>query len=529
MDPALTSLPIEPAAGASQRWRVPLAAWLALLALIGFLFRDSFLAMASIWARSDTFAHCFLVPPISAWLAWRGRARLMPLAPRPWGWALVPLAAACVLWLLGDVASVNAAAQFAAVALVVVSVPLMLGPEVARALAFPLLFLFFAVPFGEVLTDPMMEGTADFTVAALQATGIPVYREGRSFVIPSGSWSVVEACSGIRYLIASFMVGTLFAYLNFASLRRRLVFVAVSLIVPVVANWLRAYIIVMLGHLSGNKLAVGVDHLIYGWLFFGIVITALFVIGARFADSPGVPGPAPRAPAAVRIGTTWPVAAAGLVLLLGTQALAWRAATSPSTGVPVLKLPEQLSDGWTAAPPPAGEWTPLYAGASSQASLVYRRGSEAITVWAGYWRDQGPERKMVTSTNVLVPSESHDWLPVAASSEPVVLAQGRVDFRSATLRAPPNLHLPPQRQLVVHYAYWIDGTVTTSDAQAKLRIAASRLLGRGDDAAVLFFHADVPPDATPARSPLKDFVGAHWAEFAAALERTAGRPQAAGR
>jgi len=39
--------------------------------------------------------------------------------------------------------------------------------------------------------------------------------------------------------------------------------------VPIIANWLRAYMIVMIGHLSGNKLAVGVDHLIYGWLFFG--------------------------------------------------------------------------------------------------------------------------------------------------------------------------------------------------------------------------------------------------------------------
>jgi exosortase len=112
-----------------------------------------------------------------------------------------------------------------------------------------------------------MQWTADATVFGLRLSGIPVYHEGQHLVIPSGSWAVVEACSGVRYLIASLTVGTLFAYLTYQSLKRRLIFVALSIIVPVIANWARAYMIVMLGHLSGNKLAVGVDHLIYGWVF----------------------------------------------------------------------------------------------------------------------------------------------------------------------------------------------------------------------------------------------------------------------
>ncbi|WP_370657018.1 archaeosortase/exosortase family protein, partial [Klebsiella pneumoniae] len=57
--------------------------------------------------------------------------------------------------------------------------------------------------------------------------------------------------------------------LNYRSLARRWVFVGVSIVTPLVANWLRAYMIVMLGHLSDNQLATGVDHVIYGWVFFG--------------------------------------------------------------------------------------------------------------------------------------------------------------------------------------------------------------------------------------------------------------------
>ena len=70
----------------------------------------------------------------------------------------------------------------------------------------------------------------------------------------------------------------MFAYLNYHSLKRRLIFLAVAVAVPIVANWLRAYLIVLLGHVSGNKLAAGADHLIYGWVFFGIVIAIMFAI-----------------------------------------------------------------------------------------------------------------------------------------------------------------------------------------------------------------------------------------------------------
>ena len=236
----------------SAQWQ-RLAPGLLLLAAVLLLFRETAVAMVTIWERSETFAHAFLVPPIVLWLVWRRRATLAVLAPRPAPWVLLPMAAVALLWLLAELASVNAATQFALVAMLVLTVPLVFGLEVAKALTFPLMFSFFAVPVGEFMVPNMMEWTASFTVAALQFTGVPVLREGLQFVIPTGNWSVVEACSGVRYLIASFMVGTLFAYLNYQSTKRRVIFMAVSLLVPIVANWFRAYLIVMLGHMSGNK------------------------------------------------------------------------------------------------------------------------------------------------------------------------------------------------------------------------------------------------------------------------------------
>src|ERR1035437_5904685 len=255
-----------------QAWRMALPALIAFLVLILVIYRETAISMVEIWARSETFTHAFLVPPISLWLIWRIRKDVVRLMPRPNIWALLGLAGAGFVWLLGELATVGVLSQFALTTMLVLTVPTVLGLPVTRRIAFPLAFLYFAVPFGEFAMPQLMEWTANFTVLGLRLSGIPVYREGLQFIIPSGNWSVVEACSGVRYLIASLTVGTLFAYLTYHSLKRRLIFVGVSCVVPLVANWIRAYMIVLLGHISGNKLATGVDHLIYGWLFFGVVI-----------------------------------------------------------------------------------------------------------------------------------------------------------------------------------------------------------------------------------------------------------------
>ncbi len=124
-------------------------------------------------------------------------------------------------WLAGHVADIQVVAQFGLVGMVIAAVWASLGNAVTRQLIFPLGFLFFAVPVGEPLVQPMMEFTASFTVELLRLTGIPVYREGLYFSLPSGNWSIVYECRGVRYIIASVTLGVLYAYLAYRSYWRR--------------------------------------------------------------------------------------------------------------------------------------------------------------------------------------------------------------------------------------------------------------------------------------------------------------------
>ncbi len=109
-------------------------------------------------------------------------------------------------------------------------------------------------------------------------------QEGNLLTLPNSQWSVVEACSGLRYLIACVTIGLVFAYLTYRSWTRRALFIGLSIVVPIVANWIRAYLIVFIGYTSDMQLAVGVDHLIYGWIFYAFVMCLLLWVGSRFSD-----------------------------------------------------------------------------------------------------------------------------------------------------------------------------------------------------------------------------------------------------
>ncbi len=456
--------------------------------------------MAAIWWNSDTYAHGLAVLPIFAWLVWRARARLQPLRIRPCAWMALPIALGGCLWLLGDLASVAAARHFALVWMIAFGFAALLGPNAARVLAFPLLFLFFAVPVGDFLLPTMMRFTADFTVWALRLSGVPVFQEGLFFVVPNGRWSVVEACSGLRYLVASVMVGALYAYLNYRSLHRRLLFMVVAVAVPVLANWLRAYMIVMLGYHSDNKLAVGVDHLLYGWVFFGIVIFLMFWIGSRWRedDAPPAAVPAYRE----RGWGFWPSAALVLLLIPAFPVLQQLAAAPPSSFEVALVAPSP-APGWIRASTEP-TFSPHYRGQRAQiaASYIETDGAEPVAAYVAWFAEQREGNEMVSWGNGLLATGVKDRR---------VLTRQRIDSEAGPIWE--AVVETPQGRLLVWQWYRINGGVVLGDTEAKLRLAADRLLRRPDGSAVFVLHTPEAGSQAAARARLAAFVRSHGAAF----------------
>ena len=232
-----------------------------------------------IWYVNEIFNHGFFIVPGAFYLIYLKRRVLFtqPIKPAPLAFIfIIPTLFLYVIGIVGDVQLFLHAATFALLPLLMW---LVLGTQAARTILFPLIFMLFSVPVGEQLVPYLQEIAADGAVALLRLTDVPLFRSGLYIEIPQGRFLVAEACSGVSFFIASFVIGSLYAYLNLVTKTRRALFVATSLIFPILANIVRVYGIILIAYWTDMEHAAGADHLIYGWFFFAFVIVCLLGIG----------------------------------------------------------------------------------------------------------------------------------------------------------------------------------------------------------------------------------------------------------
>ena len=240
--------------------------------------------MVNVWNESKTYEHGMLIMPIVLWLIWRKREAIK-LAPMMVSFIPVLLMIfPAILWMLGNAAEIALFEHIALIFCLQLLIWFALGSAKASVIRFPIFYLLFCIPFGDELIPTLQLVTADIAVFFVQKSNVPIYRDGLFLSIPNGMFEVAEACSGIRFLISSVALGFLFAYLNFIKRWKQIFFIGFSFIFPIIANGIRAYGIVMIGHLSDMQHAVGADHLLYGWFFFSMVILVIFFMAIKFAD-----------------------------------------------------------------------------------------------------------------------------------------------------------------------------------------------------------------------------------------------------
>ncbi|MFH1813654.1 MAG: exosortase A [Pseudomonadota bacterium] len=504
LNPA-SSTPVAEVRPVTGAWRSAGPLFLLLLAVLLALYWDTARSMAEIWLRSETFAHGLLVVPIFTWLVWRKRVALSNVSPQPCLWGLAALALSLAGWLAAEVAGVQVVRQLAFVASIPALIIAVLGWRIAWVIAYPLAFLFLGVPMGENLMLPLMNFTADFTVGALQLLNFPVYREGTFFELPSGSWSVVEACSGLRYLISSVTVGALFAYVSYRSIWRRAAFIVASFVVPVIANGFRALMIVLLAHYSDMKIATGVDHIIYGWVFFGVIMLLLFWVGSFWQEREAEDVPPEAGSAAWRPVSTFRTAAVGIAaaaLLAGPLLYVAQLAQRPLPPLPGLVLPVEPGAGWTLDEGVAlTDWRPTFQNPDREATLQYRRNDEVIVVHLAWYGRQRQDAELINSGNYMIEQEHDVWSNVGeriVSSSPHALRE--TELRSSRLR------------LLIHDWYVVGDTPTANGVIAKLLFARNLLLTRDDAGYGVVLYTPQSEDRAKSRALLR--------EFAALLEPT---------
>jgi exosortase A len=502
--------------------RLP-AAWRPALARLGLAwatillaFLSDWAAMADQWWNSSTYNHILLVPAIVAWLVCERLSQLVRLAPQAWWPGLALCAGAAFVWVLGDFAGLATARQLGVVALFGGAVPTLLGPRAGAALTFPLAYLVFLVPFGDEIVPPLQMITAAITIALVHLSGIPAEIRGVFITTPAGLFEVAEACSGVKFLVAMIAFGVLAAGLCFASWRRRAAFLAACIVVPVLANGVRAWGTIFAAQFIGADKASGFDHIVYGWLFFALVIALVLALSWRFFDRP--PGAPPVDIGRIlaspwlarlerrRIGAIPALLALGGVVLAGQ---AWtRTADALSAPLPArIALPKVA--GWhRVAYAPRVWWEPRAHGADHRLLGRYADADgRRVDVFLAVYAAQGEGREAGGFGEGAVPREggAWAWLSPAPPREggrcDRLLAEGTVARSACT--------------------WYRTGDLTTgSNARLKLANMAGRLLLRERATTMLILSAEDGPGQA-ADSAIAGFLRAigpvdRW------MDRTAG-------
>ena len=484
---------------AAQGWRVHLLALGFAAAAILLLFYHDAASVASIWWNSSTFNHCLLIPPILWWLVAQRKGELAQLAPAAWWPGLLLVGAGSLGWMLGEAGGVAFARHLGLMFMLQGAVIAILGRDVARGLAFPLFYALFLVPAGEELVPAMQTVTAQIASVLLSVTGVPAHLEGIFITTPTGYFEVAEACAGVKFLIAMAAFAALVANVCYRSWRRRIAFVAVSLLVPILANGVRAWLTIYVAHRTGSvDLAAGFDHVVYGGIFFAVVIAIILALGWRFFDR-GVNDPwfdpkalQPEAPVGARLN-----AVVGAIVGLTLAPVVWLFLMSASGARPVpaeIALPQV--QGWQIVSQGQGrDWQPHYVGADRIRLAHYRDAQGrvvdlAIVVFAS----QSEGRELVGYGQGAVAPDSGAWAWTASAAAP---PDGRAERIASNGVA---------REVLSFYR--VGDVLTGSGVEVKLATLKTRLLGGPQRAVAILVSAEDSAAGISARPAIDDFVRA---------------------
>ena len=486
---------------AATLWLQPLIG-LALAGLVTiFLLRSTASSMVRIWYGSNTYSYGFVVFPITAFLVWRCRNRLKVQHPAPslFGLALVLLFAA--IWTAGDVADVQVVQQFAFIGLLGALVWAFLGSAAVRTLRFALLFIFFAVPAGQSLVGPLQRFTAMFAVSAVRLSGVPAVQNGLLISTPSGDWKIAEACSGIRYLTSSVLIGVLFAGIAFRSWKRRITFVAISFLVPILANAVRAYLIILLAYFSNNRIATGVDHVLYGWAFFSLVTAMLIGLALGWREPPdsrdelaAKPGPPALAPAGTTRLSCYLILTVLIVLSATYTAEFLWSRTAPNQ--PIEKLWAAPAN-WLALEDPDHDWAPHLQTIEGEAAQTLTNGPHEVSLYIVSYPVKRRGVELINASNAVEVSGgwdllNNDYREVTISGKTVTVAEYMIARGG-------------QHRLVWIW-YLAGGRLTANPYEIKMIQAESRLAGRPCNVSLVAVSAMFGSEPAQAVDELSGFV-----------------------
>jgi exosortase len=277
-------------------------------ALFLLMFRDVLWNFYYAWTTDENYSHGFLVPLIAAYFADQA-ARRGPVPVRGGG-ALggAMLVVSVVIRLVTIPLPIPFLGQLGFILGLAGIFGILFGAEALRRYWFAFTFLIFMVPLPVAvysrMASPLQLLASRVAATVMNASGVPVLREGNHLTLPGGiQLFVAEACSGMRQLTGFLALTTAVAYFWRRPPWYRAVIVMSAVPIALTANITRVLLTGYIMHFFTPEYALGTFHTVEGLLMmgFGLLLLNLECWGLDQINRRG-DGPVEASPRAMSLG-----------------------------------------------------------------------------------------------------------------------------------------------------------------------------------------------------------------------------------
>ncbi len=414
----------------------PLALVLCFWAAVALLYWPSTVALNRLWTDwpGETYTHGYLILLLSLWLIVRDRERLATTPVRPEPLALIPLALMSVVWVWLWRAAIQELQLLLLPLILYAALFAAFGRRMARAVAFAIGVLYFAMPLWGDINGVVQALSAKATGALIWTTGIPAYMDGDFVRLPTGSIEIARSCSGLHELIVGLALAAVYGKLSGEPWRRRLQWLGLMGALSLMVNWVRIFTVVIAAYETDMTSSLVKHHYWLGWWLFAFVFAAFLWWTGRAAPAHRAPSPSEEQDASTptpgfTIGGR-PIALTVAVLAV-IPALAYGMdwANSATTSAVAIQWPT-APIGWV-GPTKAdvSEWQPYFLDSSGESLTRYADPKgEPVEAFAvayhvqtqrakllGYWNDLlGHPERMRQQSLRMTDSAAGRWQEIVA-------------------------------------------------------------------------------------------------------------------
>lgn len=236
------------------------------------------------WADDGTYSHGYLILAISGYLFWKNRDAFSYPAQSI---NIIPISAFLLLtgvFSAGLITGIEVVYRSVFPFILASAFYIALTKKAANRLLFPTLFMIFSIPFWGMLNQPLQEISAVVVTMMVEAWGVSAYLDGVYISIGAGKFVVAGGCSGLRYLLVIMTLCSLFSNLYLTDKKSIAKLFLIGLVLSFVTNWVRIFILILLGHYTDMQHEMIEDHNNLGWVLFVIFLYPMYVYANKIAD-----------------------------------------------------------------------------------------------------------------------------------------------------------------------------------------------------------------------------------------------------